>query len=90
MTDDDIRGLDFESEKKACDFYDMYAKCHGFVVRKDDVEHDFNGNIVVRKLVCSREAQRNKKHLLWVDRCREPMPMTLTGCRARFRVAYNF
>lgn len=37
LTDDDIRGLEFDSEEKATQFYEIYADCHGFVVRKDDV-----------------------------------------------------
>lgn len=37
LTDDDIRGLEFDSEEKATQFYEIYVDCHGFVVRKDDV-----------------------------------------------------
>jgi len=57
LKDDDIRGLEFDSEE-----YEIYADCHEFVVRKDDVNKDDDGNIIARRLVCNREGEnKNKK-----------------------------
>lgn len=46
--------------KKTIDFYEIYANCHGFATRKDDVKHDYEGNIV-RQLVCYRKGKNDKK-----------------------------
>ena len=51
LTRDDIQRLEFESEAEACEFYSMYARCNGFVIRKDDVALDLKGNIVMHQLV---------------------------------------
>ncbi|GAU42063.1 hypothetical protein TSUD_326410 [Trifolium subterraneum] len=55
FTDDDIREMEFESEQKVVEFYEMYAEYHGFAVRKDFKECDIEGNIVRRQLVCNRK-----------------------------------
>lgn len=85
LTADEIRGLEFDSENAAWEFYCSYARCHGFSVRKDDVYRDSKNNIVMRQLVCSRQGLRNKKHLLRNDRRREAKPITRTNCQARLR-----
>ncbi|XP_058763969.1 protein FAR1-RELATED SEQUENCE 5-like isoform X2 [Vicia villosa] len=89
ISDDDIRDMKFESEKKACEFYETYAEYHGFAVRRDEIDRDFKKNIIMRQLVCNREGKRHKKHMLRVDRHRGPRPITRTGCLARLRVAYD-
>ncbi|KAJ1375511.1 Zinc finger, PMZ-type [Sesbania bispinosa] len=38
MNSDDIRCMEFTSEEDGYLFYQSYAKCHGFVVRKDEVD----------------------------------------------------
>nr|KYP67615.1 hypothetical protein KK1_023959 [Cajanus cajan] len=54
LTIDEIYGLKFGSEEEAYDFYEKYAKCRGFVVRKDEVKHNVNGKVLMRKFVCKR------------------------------------
>ncbi len=34
LTDDDIRGLKFDLGEKETQFYDIYAECHDFAIRK--------------------------------------------------------
>lgn len=53
LTSDDIFGLEFASESEACEFYSIYAKCHGFVSRRDDIRCNQEGNIVMHQLVCN-------------------------------------
>lgn len=89
LTTNEIRGLEFGSEEEAYQFYQTYAKCHGFVVRKDDVNRDIKGNIIMRRLVCNRAGLRNKKHLMRVDRKREHKPITRTNCQAKLQVHFN-
>ncbi|MED6128175.1 hypothetical protein PIB30_095094 [Stylosanthes scabra] len=48
LTTEDIRGLVFDSESVVCDFYSRYARCHGFISRKDFRSVDVNGNINTR------------------------------------------
>ena len=47
LTTDEIWGLEFGSKSKAYEFYKKYAKCHGFVVRKDYASYDLKDNIVM-------------------------------------------
>ncbi|CAA0818605.1 Armadillo repeat-containing kinesin-like protein 3 [Striga hermonthica] len=80
----------FESEEEAGDFYNFYAKCTGFSIRKEDVRRNkSSGMIDMRKWVCSKEGFRDKKWLEKEDKTREPRPMTRVGCPALFRVKYN-
>jgi hypothetical protein len=55
FTDDDIRGMEFSTEGEAITFYTLYAHLHGFVIRKDEVKHDREKNIVMRQLLCNKE-----------------------------------
>ncbi|CAA0825035.1 Protein FAR1-RELATED SEQUENCE 5, partial [Striga hermonthica] len=80
----------FESEEEAGDFYNFYAKCTRFSIRKDDVRRNkSSGMIDMRKWVCSKEGFRDKKWLEKEDISREPRPLTRVGCPAVFRVKYN-
>ncbi|RYR19173.1 hypothetical protein Ahy_B03g063881 [Arachis hypogaea] len=50
LTIEDIWGLVFDTESQVCEFYAKYAKCYGFVSRKDLKTVDANGNINTRQL----------------------------------------
>ncbi|KAJ1381857.1 FAR1 DNA-binding domain [Sesbania bispinosa] len=88
LSADDMMCKEFGSEEEAYEFYKLYAKYHGFVVRKDDVTKDIRGNIIMRQFVCNREGLRNKKHFMRVDRKREHRPLTRTRCNAKLRIHY--
>ncbi|RYR07766.1 hypothetical protein Ahy_B05g075200 [Arachis hypogaea] len=49
LTIEDIWGLVFDTESQVCEFYAKYAKCYGFVSRKDLKTVDANGNINTRQ-----------------------------------------
>ena len=83
LTYEDILGLEFDTEGEAIDFYHNYSRCHGFVMRRDDVGRDLRGNINMRQLVCNKEGKRSEKHLQRLDRVREHKPLTRTGCQAK-------
>jgi len=53
LTGDEIKGLHWESEDSVFQFYTRYARCHGFVVRKDDVFQDLNDNVIKHQFVCN-------------------------------------
>ncbi|KAJ1384168.1 Zinc finger, PMZ-type [Sesbania bispinosa] len=90
LTDEDIRGLEFDTEEDAYDFYCEYAKFIGFSVRKGDVYRNCNGSITMRQLVCNREGERSEKHLNRTDRLREAKALTRTKCNARLRVSLDY
>ena len=69
-------GLEFNSEEEACNFYCTRTRCHGFIMRKEDISKNLNGNIVMRQLVCNRKGMHNKKYLMRLDRLREHKPIT--------------
>ncbi|KAJ1390003.1 Zinc finger, CCHC-type [Sesbania bispinosa] len=89
LTADEIMCLEFGSEEEAYNFYQLYAKYHGFVVRKDDTTKDIRGNIIMRQFVCNKEGLRKKKHFMRVDRKREHRPLTRTNCLAKLRIHYH-
>ncbi|XP_057438586.1 protein FAR1-RELATED SEQUENCE 5-like [Lotus japonicus] len=89
LTAEEIRDLEFSSEAEACDFYERYAKCSGFVSRKDDVYRDEDGNVVTRQLVCNRQGQRDQKHFKKIDRVRKAKPITRISCPARIRFRFD-
>ena len=55
MMADDIMNLDFGSEEEAYAFYQKYAKCTGFVVRKDKVYRSKVGKQIVMRQLCAIE-----------------------------------
>ncbi|KAJ1384708.1 Zinc finger, PMZ-type [Sesbania bispinosa] len=90
LTDEDIRGPEFDTEEDAYDFYYEYAKFIGFSVRKGDVYRNCNGSITMRQLVCNREGERSEKHLNRTDRIREAKALTRTKCNVRLRISLDY
>jgi hypothetical protein len=87
VTDDDIRDMEFNTEDEAIKFYVLFAKYHGFEVRKDDVKRDSNGNIIMRQLVCNKEGVNDGKNKKNGSRS----TLTIrTNCSAKLRVVYDF
>ncbi|XP_052111529.1 protein FAR1-RELATED SEQUENCE 5-like [Arachis duranensis] len=83
LTIEDIWGLAFDTESQVCEFYAKYAKCYGFVSRKDLKTVDANGNINTRQLVCNKAGERHWKHLKRDNRQREHKAITRVNCKAR-------
>lgn len=65
--DDDVRDMEFNTEEEATEFYVMFARCHGFAVRKDEVKRDSNENIIMRQLVCNKEGVNYEKKRMAAD-----------------------
>ncbi|KAJ1375716.1 FAR1 DNA-binding domain [Sesbania bispinosa] len=80
----------FGSESEAYVFYNEYARVHGFVVRRDEMGRDSNGNMNMCQYVCNREGLRNKKHFLRVDRKKEHKPVTRTNCQAKLQIHLDY
>ncbi|KAJ1421159.1 Zinc finger, CCHC-type [Sesbania bispinosa] len=86
----DIRNMEFASEEHGEIFYRAYAKRHGFVVRKDEIDRDIKGNVIMRQFVCNKEGSRNKKHLMRVDRKKEHRPLMRLDCQAKIRIRLDY
>ncbi|KAJ1427873.1 Zinc finger, PMZ-type [Sesbania bispinosa] len=89
LTPVDIRNMEFASEEHGEIFYRAYAKRHGFVVRKDEIDRDIKGNVIMRQFVCNKEGNRNKKHLMRVDR-KKNRPLTRLDCQAKIRIHLDY
>ncbi|CAJ2672748.1 unnamed protein product [Trifolium pratense] len=85
LTNDEIRGLEFDSEEQAIQFYQSFAEFHGFAIRKDYVRRDDDDKIVVRQLVCNRAGKNSKKE----GRGKVLKMNTRTDCPARLQVNLN-
>ena len=86
----DIVSRMFDSEDEGFEFYNKYALEKGFSVRKGYVEWDeANMNIILRKLVCSREGCREEKHMKRKreERKRRPRNISRVGCKAKLVIA---
>ena len=90
LTIEDIWRLVFDMESQVCEFYAKYAKCYGFVSRKDLKTVDVNGNINTRQLVCNKAGERHWKHLKRDNRQREHRAITRVNCKARIRFIRHY
>ena len=80
----------FDSEDEGFRFYNGYALKKGFSVLKGYVEWDgAKKEIILRKLVCSREGCREEKHMKRKreDRKRRPRNITRVHCKAKLVIA---
>ncbi|XP_015932831.1 protein FAR1-RELATED SEQUENCE 5-like [Arachis duranensis] len=90
LTIEDIWGLAFDTESQVCEFYAKYAKCYGFMSRKDLKTVDANGNINTRQLVCNKAGERHWKHLKRDNRQREHRAITRVNCKVRIRFIRHY
>ncbi|RYR68817.1 hypothetical protein Ahy_A03g015287 [Arachis hypogaea] len=90
LTIEDILGLAFDTESQVCEFYAKYAKCYGFVSRKDLKTVDANGNINTRQLVCNKAGERHWKHIKRDNRQRKHRAITRVNCKARIRFIRHY
>ncbi|RYR77140.1 hypothetical protein Ahy_A01g001607 [Arachis hypogaea] len=90
LTIEHIWGLVFDTKSQVCEFYAKYAKCYGFVSRKDLKTVDANGNINTRHLVCNKAGERYWKHLKMDNRQRKHRAITRVNCRARIRFIRHY
>ncbi|KAI4336479.1 hypothetical protein L6164_015001 [Bauhinia variegata] len=89
LTSDDVLAMQFDSYEAGESFYHKYASAVGFIVRKDDIGRNKQGEVVMRKWVCNREGYRQRKYLENANRRREPRPSTRVNCPATFRISLD-
>ncbi|KAF5465352.1 hypothetical protein F2P56_015369 [Juglans regia] len=81
-------GMEFNSRDEARDFYVVYGRRSGFIVR---IHHNrrsrVNNQVIGQDFVCSKEGFRAKKYVHRKDRVLPPPPITREGCQAMIRLA---
>ncbi|KAL9408394.1 hypothetical protein AB3S75_046870 [Citrus x aurantiifolia] len=68
LSESDVIGRVFSSIEEAETFYFDYAKSIGFSVRKNIMRTNVQGQVTIRRWVCSKEGKRSKKYLELPDR----------------------
>ncbi|KAL4396675.1 hypothetical protein AHAS_Ahas01G0115600 [Arachis hypogaea] len=81
FTKDDIWGIEHDSIKQFVQFYKNYAKVHGFVAKCDEKGYDFNGNLNMQQMICTREGTLRKKYLEMENRKRDHRSITCVMCK---------
>ncbi|XP_057760002.1 protein FAR1-RELATED SEQUENCE 5-like [Arachis stenosperma] len=74
LTAKDVLTTEFTSLQGAYDYYNEYGRIKGILVRRSKI------------FVCSREGERDGKHMQREDRKMDPQPITRCGCEARIKV----
>ncbi|XP_025631229.1 protein FAR1-RELATED SEQUENCE 5-like [Arachis hypogaea] len=90
LTAKDVLTTEFTSLQGAYDYYNEYDRIKGISVRRSKVGHrtkqGAEGEIIWQIFVCSREGERDGKHMQREDRKMDPQPITRCGCEARIKV----
>lgn len=90
LNEEDVKNMTFDTVDEAETFYNLYAKCLGFGIRKEDLKIDkVTGFISMRKWVCAKEGYRRNKWLKGENKGREPRALTRVGCLATLRVRFD-
>ncbi|KAL4324753.1 hypothetical protein GQ457_11G022730 [Hibiscus cannabinus] len=82
--DEPFIGQTFESQDEAFIFYNNYAKCHGFVVRKDrsDTKH---GRTIRRDFLCHCGG-KNRLKVIDPSKPQRNKQSSKCDCKARVRI----
>ncbi|XP_016192260.1 protein FAR1-RELATED SEQUENCE 5-like [Arachis ipaensis] len=90
LTANDVLTTEFTSLQVAHDYYNEYGRIKEFSVRRSKVgrrtKQGAEGEIIWQIFVCSREGERDGKHMQQEDRKMDPRPITRCGCEARIKV----
>ncbi|KAL4288064.1 hypothetical protein AHAS_Ahas19G0248800 [Arachis hypogaea] len=86
---EDVLTTEFTSLQAAYNYYNEYGRIKGFSVRRSKVgrriKQGADGKIIWQIFVCSREGERDRKHMQREDRKKDPRPITRCGCEARIK-----
>ncbi|KAJ1392956.1 FAR1 DNA-binding domain [Sesbania bispinosa] len=77
---EDVKLYHFRSLVVSFDFYNTYAQKRGCAARRCNVVKNKRGEVTQQVFMCFKEGFRLKKHLVRVDRKKEPRAMTRCGC----------
>ena len=83
-----FKGMEFEADEIAYDFYNEYGKKVGFSIRKEYVNKcKKTGVITSRRFVCTKEGVRGKDKR--DQNIKNPQAETRCGCEARLIIVLN-
>ncbi|KAL4373159.1 hypothetical protein AHAS_Ahas05G0053900 [Arachis hypogaea] len=90
LTAKDVLTTEFTSLQAAYDYYNEFGCMKGFSVKRSNVgrrtKQGAEGKIIWQIFVCSREGERDGKHMHREDRKKDPRPITRCRCEARIKV----
>ncbi|RYQ88532.1 hypothetical protein Ahy_B09g095663 isoform H [Arachis hypogaea] len=90
LTAKDVLTTEFTSLQAAYDYYNEFGRIKGFSVRRSKVgrrtKQGAESEIIWQIFMCSREGERDGKHMQRKDRKKDPRPITRCGCEARIKV----
>ncbi|XP_057734037.1 protein FAR1-RELATED SEQUENCE 5-like [Arachis stenosperma] len=85
-----MQRFEFVDLQTAYDFYNEYRRIQGFSIRRSNVGRSTKigseGEILWQIFVCSRQGDRDAKHIYRVERKMDPRPITRCGCGAQIKV----
>ena len=83
-----FKGMEFEANEIAYDFYNEYGRKIGFSIRKEYVNKcKNNGVVTLRRFVCTNEGVRGKDKK--DQNIKKPRAETRCGCEARLVIILN-
>ncbi|RYQ88534.1 hypothetical protein Ahy_B09g095663 isoform A [Arachis hypogaea] len=89
LTAKDVLTTEFTSLQAAYDYYNEFGRIKGFSVRRSKVgrrtKQGAESEIIWQIFMCSREGERDGKHMQRKDRKKDPRPITRCGCEARIK-----
>ncbi|QHO02441.1 Protein FAR1-RELATED SEQUENCE [Arachis hypogaea] len=87
---EEIMMIEFVHLKTTYDFYNEFGRIKGFSIRRSKVgrckKAGSEGDIIWQIFVCSRQGERDAKHVHRNGRKMDPRPVTRCGCNARIKV----
>ncbi|RYR68419.1 hypothetical protein Ahy_A03g014921 isoform A [Arachis hypogaea] len=90
LTYEEMRRFEFVDLQTAYDFYNEFGRMQGFSIRRSKVGRSTKigseGEFLWQIFVCSRQGERDAKHIHRVERKMDPRPITRCGCGAQIKV----
>ncbi|RYR48148.1 hypothetical protein Ahy_A07g034138 [Arachis hypogaea] len=90
LTYEEMQRFEFVDLQIAYDFYNEYGRIQGFSIQRSKVGKSTKigseGEILWQIFVCSRQGERDAKHIHRVERKMDPRPITRCGCGAQIKM----
>ncbi|KAJ8617006.1 hypothetical protein MRB53_013192 [Persea americana] len=79
-------GMHFDDLDEAYNFYNAYGKLAGFSIRKESSNRGKDGEVVWKRLVCSKEGKTDEKHWIGKELVQRRRMETRFDCKAKLQV----
>ncbi|KAJ8622586.1 hypothetical protein MRB53_031115 [Persea americana] len=78
--------MHFDDLDEAYNFYNAYGKLAGFSIRKESSNRGKDGEVVWKRLVCSKEGKTDEKHWIGKELVQRRRMETRFDCKAKLQV----